>query len=333
MQPEITIIVPVFNGERTLVKALNSIAEQSFSNFECLIINDGSTDGTETLMAAYSQSDPRFRPITIPNGGVSHAKNVGLSNAQGNFWMFLDCDDTLELYALDTLYTLITQTHADIAIGHIAIEDGTGALVPQSPPIPESIKNPWCMDSETAVETMFKGQPFGGHLHGKLLRAKPLQSLRYQEDIFIYEDMLFLMDALPLCQKIAYTPVIVHHYLTEGGAFSGCLNCRKTSSLRACQRLTALSQLNFPKAVPAAKAFAFQNALSLLEELARADSDIRSPSWAKTARKEACRIIQCSPMPANMPTVQKLFCHAVRLGWRTFYLLYKGPYLFLKRWF
>jgi glycosyltransferase involved in cell wall biosynthesis len=93
VEPPVTVIVPAFNAEATLAETLESVAAQSYSNWECLIVDDGSTDGTPALAAAYCARDSRFRLLRKPNGGVASARNRGLGEAAGAFAAPLDADD------------------------------------------------------------------------------------------------------------------------------------------------------------------------------------------------------------------------------------------------
>lgn len=332
MQPTISLIMPVFNGERTLLRSLDSVARQTFPGFECILVDDGSTDGSAALLHEYADRDPRFRVISIPNGGVSHAKNMGLDEARGDFIAFLDCDDTLEPTALEILYHIISETQADIAIAHISFEDAQGRPTSQTPAFPENAENPWCMTPTQATQIIFHATPFAGHLHAKLLRTEKFRTLRYREDLFIYEDMLYLLEALAAADLVSYTPVIAHHYLVAGGgALSATFSPRKASSLLACAEIQALVKHRFPIAEPAANRFAVQNALWALEELAASPAAIRKEPWAKTARERACLEIRHASVPNDIPFIQKCFCGAIRLGWPIFFSLYRVPYRLLKR--
>ena len=332
MNPQISLIVPIYNGERTLLRSLDSVRNQTFSDFECILVNDGSTDGSAALLEAYAKKDSRFRVLSIPNGGVSHAKNIGMACATGEFWAFLDCDDTLEPYAFETLHRLMTDTQADIAIAHISFEDGQGRSLTQSPALPMLAQTPWCMTPADAATVVFRGQPFGGHLHAKLLRAEPFRQLRYQEDVYIYEDMLFLLEALRYSQSTAYTPRIIHHYLvTESGALSAAFSPRKASSLLACERMLSFVDEYFPSAKEAAESFAFSNALLVLEEIASSPAHLRRQAFAVQARKAANRIVRQAAMPSSLPLVQKVFCQALRLGWFAFFAVHQWLYRPLKR--
>jgi len=89
--PRVSIVVPVYNAERTLAATLRSVWAQTCGDFELLVVNDGSTDGTAALLAG--QSDPRLRVISHRNAGVSASRNRGVAEARGEFVAFLDGDD------------------------------------------------------------------------------------------------------------------------------------------------------------------------------------------------------------------------------------------------
>ena len=102
IQPDglkVSVIVPVYNGEKYLIQCLESILLQTYKNYEVLIINDGSVDNSSNIAQTFidhRQVGSNFRIITSDNFGVSHARNLGLSNATGDAFAFLDCDDTWE---------------------------------------------------------------------------------------------------------------------------------------------------------------------------------------------------------------------------------------------
>jgi glycosyltransferase involved in cell wall biosynthesis len=89
--PTISVIIPAYNAERTILETIESVRQQTFSDFELVIINDGSTDKTLALVSAIN--DPRLRVVSYENGGLSVARNRGIANVSGNFIAFLDADD------------------------------------------------------------------------------------------------------------------------------------------------------------------------------------------------------------------------------------------------
>ena len=94
--PLISIIVPVYNAESTLIRCLNSLLKQSFEDFELLVVNDGSTDNSLKILRDYERIDDRIVIINKLNGGVSSARNAGLEVVKGEWVAFCDSDDYVE---------------------------------------------------------------------------------------------------------------------------------------------------------------------------------------------------------------------------------------------
>ncbi|WP_448912746.1 glycosyltransferase family 2 protein [Gemella sp.] len=112
----ISVIIPVYNAEKYLEQCLNSIKNQTYKNFEVIIVNDGSKDNTEVICKRFSEDDSRFRYFSKENGGVSSARNFGLDNANGHYITFIDGDDWVEHNHLEILIKSITENNSDIAI-------------------------------------------------------------------------------------------------------------------------------------------------------------------------------------------------------------------------
>ena len=111
--PCISFIVPVYNMERLLPRALRSLRAQTLTDFEAILINDGSKDGSAALCAQAAAEDARFRFIDQPNGGVAAARNAGLDAARGEYVFFLDPDDWVEPDAAEVLYHAARNADAD----------------------------------------------------------------------------------------------------------------------------------------------------------------------------------------------------------------------------
>lgn len=114
MQPAITLIIPVYNGERYLSELLDTVCAQTYSEWTCLCVNDGSTDDSERIIRNYMSRDPRFQLITKENGGTGSARNIGLSNVKTPYIMFADQDDWLHPQCFEVAHTLIESSGADV---------------------------------------------------------------------------------------------------------------------------------------------------------------------------------------------------------------------------
>lgn len=113
----ISIIVPIYNVENYLRQCLDSIQNQTYQNFECLLINDGSPDNSADICKEYVAKDARFRYFEKENGGLSSARNFGIEHSTGAYITFVDSDDWLENDGLYLLHDALKKEHADISIG------------------------------------------------------------------------------------------------------------------------------------------------------------------------------------------------------------------------
>lgn len=114
MTPAISIVVPVYKGVRFLREALESVKAQTFADWECLCVDDGSKDGSGVLLDELAADEPRIRVFHRENGGTSVARNFALSEARGRYIAFLDEDDVYHPQMLETLHAAAEKTQADI---------------------------------------------------------------------------------------------------------------------------------------------------------------------------------------------------------------------------
>lgn len=112
----ISIVIPIYNAEKYLEECLNSIKNQTYKNFEVIMVNDGSKDESETICKRFLEYDARFRYFTKENGGVSSARNLGLDNVKGDFITFIDSDDWIAENHLELLINSIKKTNSDIVV-------------------------------------------------------------------------------------------------------------------------------------------------------------------------------------------------------------------------
>lgn len=101
--PKLSVVIPVYNVEPYLRECLDSVLSQSYADWEAVCVNDGSTDGSATILEEYAAKDQRIQVITRSNGGLSAARNTGMNAAQGEYILFLDSDDWLESNALEVV--------------------------------------------------------------------------------------------------------------------------------------------------------------------------------------------------------------------------------------
>jgi len=112
--PLLSVIVPIYNVDRYLKKCLDSLLNQTYTNLEIILINDGSTDSSYEICKQYAGKDPRFRLINKENGGLGQARNVGLENANGDIYAFVDSDDWIDIRMFEKMISAMEEYNADI---------------------------------------------------------------------------------------------------------------------------------------------------------------------------------------------------------------------------
>lgn len=116
MSPKISIIIPSYNEEKNISRCLDSVMNQTFSDFEVLCVDDGSNDKTFDIIKNYSEKDSRIIPLKNPNKGVSSARNFGIENAKGDYIGFVDSDDFIQPQMYEFLYRAVTENNCDFSV-------------------------------------------------------------------------------------------------------------------------------------------------------------------------------------------------------------------------
>jgi len=113
-KPKISIIIPMYNVEKYLKRCLDSVRAQTFADFQAILVDDGSPDKSGEIAESYAEQDKRFVVIHKENGGLSDARNVGMSHASGEYIMYLDSDDFIHPQTMEIAYSLAQRDNSDI---------------------------------------------------------------------------------------------------------------------------------------------------------------------------------------------------------------------------
>lgn len=130
--PKVSIIIPCYNQEKFLQQALEGLQRQSLTDYECIVVDDGSTDSSAQVAQRFVERDSRFRLVRKPNGGTASARNAGLREATGEYIQFLDADDDLHPTKLEVQTCKMEQEHWDLSYTeylHFREQDGRRTLV------------------------------------------------------------------------------------------------------------------------------------------------------------------------------------------------------------
>ena len=131
-RPLISVIVPVYNVEAYLRQCLDSIAAQTYTNFECVVIDDGATDSSGSICDEFQERDPRFRVIHKQNEGLGAARNDGLENSKGDYILFVDSDDYILPETLETALGGFSGGQYDWVCFGFAREGADGKRIPSN---------------------------------------------------------------------------------------------------------------------------------------------------------------------------------------------------------
>ena len=215
MQPIVSIIVPVYNPGRYFSRCLSSVAAQTFRDWECILVDDGSTDGSGPLCDVCAGEDSRFRVIHQKNSGASAARNAGLAAARGEHILMLDADDALSPIALETLLET-RRRHPDDLLFFCFTEQEDSLAVPGQT-FEERCYRP-CDAGQLYDDAPFP-TPWGKLFSARLLRES---GLLFDTSLSCYEDRPFLLEYLRLfwaahpqsCCRLLCLPL---YYYENGG--------------------------------------------------------------------------------------------------------------------
>jgi len=219
--PKVSFVLPVYNMERYLSRAAESLKAQTLTDFEAIFVNDGSKDSSGAMCAALAAEDSRFVCIDQPNGGVAKARNAALAAASGEYICFLDPDDWVEPNTAEELYTAAKKEDADIVLYGIQkdVYDTDGKLVQTS------ISHP-------PLSGVFRGEPFKEHFNllassflviGKFMRREYLEKYQLRfPDKRLGEDGLFYVEFYrhdPAC-VVGLDKPLYHYTLARSASLS-----------------------------------------------------------------------------------------------------------------
>lgn len=207
MEPFVSVIIPVYNLESVIGRCIESILQQTYTDFEVLIIDDGSTDNTLTVCKTY-MNDGRVACYSKRNGGASDARNYGLAKAKGKWCMFIDGDDYVEP---DFFSKLSSNTDAELIISGVKFLNRNGY---SSPPYDETIKiseESSCLLDNEFCKLYFR-TPWA-----KLFRRDIITKygLRFDTMLHIGEDTEFVFQYLGYVKKVRFVPVCGYCYKVD----------------------------------------------------------------------------------------------------------------------
>ena len=211
--PLISIVIPVYNLEKYIAKCLNSLQQQTLSDFEVILVNDGSTDKSLSVCEEFVEKDSRIVVITQENGGASKARNRGIEASKGKYIAFVDGDDYVEKDFLEKLYNAIQKHNSRISMCGLDCGAEFGETVP-SPFSRNYIPN--SITGHDAAAYIGNNVPFGV-VWNKLYEASIFDNISFQEGK-TFEDELILHHLYGECDSIECVDEPLYHYVQRAGS-------------------------------------------------------------------------------------------------------------------
>lgn len=215
----VSVIMPAHNRETFIRDSIDSVLAQTFTDFELIVVDDGSTDTTAAIVKSYT--DPRIRLIRQPNQGVSVARNTGLEAAQGEFITFLDSDDLYYPEFLKTLYHLMQSNETEMTFSNYSESDQAEDMYKTNVnKIRCVIKDKLFGTRILTSDSQIDGLPV--HINSVMIAKTLIERyhLRFLPNVRMYEDGNFLFKAFLAAKKIYGTYICLEHYRRHPGSAS-----------------------------------------------------------------------------------------------------------------
>ena len=245
--PLVSIIIPIYNSEKYLNDCLTSVQQQTYDNYEVLMIDDGSMDSSKYIAMKFCENDDRFKLYTKQNGGVSSARNTGINLAKGEYILFIDSDDTIKENCIEFMLNGY-KCNVDIVICNMSYLDEAGK---EQGDISTS-----CLKNELInVDTSYKFQRSLQHLSAcaVLYRYNSIGDRRFDTSLVIGEDALFHNSIFVNCRRALFLENKLYVYrMHQGSAFKTSFNKTRLTEIDAWNRIVDLYDI-YPFAKRSAK--------------------------------------------------------------------------------
>lgn len=214
----ISIIIPIYNAEKYLSQCIDSVINQSYKDWELLLIDDGSEDQSGIICNLYAERDNRIRVFHKENGGVCSARNIGLKYAHGDFVTFIDSDDWIDPDILEKYIETYDRTHTDLVRCCYVRESEDNCHV-------VTIDEEIILYNHTDIEIFVEKKRLYGFLWNSLFKKSILEGITFDENITWCEDHIFSYQYVLRCKSVAIIPSPLYHYrINESGSLSTQIN-------------------------------------------------------------------------------------------------------------
>lgn len=219
------IIIPVYQVKQYLERCINSVLAQSFEDFEIILVDDGSTDGSGEICDSFAEQFNNIRVIHKTNGGLSSARNTGIQKSTAEFIMFLDSDDMIHPKTLEKQMNLIKQHNADVAVCSFQRFSDTDKIELFSDKSDENVKIISGIEAEKRLlEKLYTSKYVSSC--GKIYKRKLFDDIQFPENR-LFEDEFTTYQLYYKCDKIVDSDSVYYYYFINDNGITGTLNLNK----------------------------------------------------------------------------------------------------------
>lgn len=216
MNKLITIIIPMYNGEKYIDRMMNCIKNQTYTNLEIIIINDGSIDNSLEIVKDYARNDNRIKIISTENKGVSNARNLGIESARGDYITFLDIDDYIEYDMYEKMILKMEENGAEAIRCNYVNEDEQGNVILEGNLMELSNKLIFHQEIKEKLLLNIFLNKIPTYVTLLLVKSEIIkEKLKFNTNVYLMEDLLFCLDLYLSINNIYLYDYKCYHYVTN----------------------------------------------------------------------------------------------------------------------
>lgn len=320
--PKISVIIPVFNGERYLDRCVDSIMNQTYENLEIVLIDDGSNDSTPQMCDRYQEIDGRVKVVHKANSGLSGARNEGIKAASGEFVTFIDSDDFVLTDYVNYLYSLIVKYSVDLAVCCHTVVCRNGRRIACGG------GEETAFSSKDALENMLYHDRVDLSVWGKLYRRSLFDGIEYPYGKY-FEDAGTTFKLIDKAGRIAYGPERKYEYiLRHDSLISDKYTARKLDLLEMTDRMALYISDKYPDLSDATLRRRVYSRFSTLNQMVFEAGCAEERKEILTFIRKHGKAVYANP---KTPSRDKIALNILKFGyplysivWKMYIKLYKG---------
>lgn len=315
MEDLISVIVPIYNVEKYINKCIDSIIDQTYTNLEIILVDDGSPDNCGKICDEYAQKDERVRVIHKENGGLSDARNAGIDVAKGKYVSFVDSDDYVEQNYIEILYNCIKEYNTNIAIGSHRVIYKNGTIINKE--TGENSKLP----AEKVLERILYDNGIDLTANAKLYDIKLFESIRYPKGR-VFEDAATTYKLIDACQEISFVSKSIYNYAIRGNSITNVkFSKEKMDLVISTKEMCDYIKNKYPNLEKACNRRLMYAYLSTLSQLAKSkekfpEEEKEMMRYVKSNRKNVLK-------DSNVPKRDKMGIISLSFGFKTYKIMWK----------